>query len=268
MNRYVLIASMKPVFDCFDVTTRAKLRQTCKWCNKHIRRRLDKTGAQLIIRRAWYYYKLHKNLCISSPFTPVENLKLLLAKSNSCLNINEFNTLHQGVERAIIVSCYTKYKLLVDPCFTNLIKCGTELLLPHYKEEIGRRLDIVKSYYIKLFGNNKNLIIDLVINNSKWLSVNIPKNASAIRIHFGLLPMVGIPYSLVNVCINHPINLQRRYLHGIILKNDIRKIIPRETLFIDNKIYIEIFYPDGSKELIGNIITNYLVYRGTLFRDF
>jgi hypothetical protein len=81
MNQYVLIISMKPVFDCIDAPCRAKLRQTCKWCNKYIRRRLERSSAQLIIRRAWYHYKLYKNLCISCPFTSNENLKLLVRKS-------------------------------------------------------------------------------------------------------------------------------------------------------------------------------------------
>jgi hypothetical protein len=274
MNKYVLIISMKPVFDCLDVTIRAKLRQTCKWCNKYIRYHLNKTGAQLIIRCAWYYYKLHKNLCVSSQFTPIENLKLLVTKRNAHKIANEYSKYYypkrQGVERAISLLGYTNTYNFSNKSFEFLSKCGFELVMPVYNEKIERSLDIVKSCYIKLYGNHKNLIIDIVINSTKWLSASVPDNAIAVRIHFGLLPMCSIQYSTVSVYTNRPLDLRHRYLHGIILENDPRKnlVYNIEKSYINHKIFMEAFYPDGSRELIGKVIKDYLVYRGELYNHF
>jgi hypothetical protein len=272
MNKYVLITSMKPVFDCFDAPCRSKLRQTCKWCNKHIRRHLDYAGAQLVIRRAWYYYKLHKNLCVSSPLTTVENLKILMDKSAS---INpDYITSFAGGPKSIAllysVKClkphsHTYFK---SASFENLVKCGLELVIPTFSEEFKRNLDIVKSCYIKLYGNHKNLIIDLVIDSSKWLSASIPDDAIAIRIHFGLLPIYIIAYNTVNVHINYPINLQRRYLHGVTLECSSRNTISnRQTLFLNHKIFVEAFYSDGSRKLIGNPIDSYIVHQGKIYQN-
>jgi hypothetical protein len=268
MNKYVLIISMKPVFDCLDVTIRAKLRQTCKWCNKYIRRRLERSSAQLIIRRAWYHYKLHKNLCVSSVFTPVENLKLLVTKTNAHKIDNKFNEF-PVVQKAFYLSNYTKTYNLANHDFKHLANCGNELVIPVYNERIGTNLDIVKSCYIKLFGNHKNLIIDILVNESVLISAHIPENAIAVRVHFGLLPMCNILYDRVNVRINHPIELERRYLHGVVLGGARRIIRLIEILCITNKIFIEAFYPDGSREIIGNVNNNNaIIYKGLLFTHF
>jgi hypothetical protein len=267
MNRYVLITSMKPVFDCFNVTTRAKLRRTCKWCNKHIRRHLNKIGAQLIIRRVWYYYKLHKNLCISSPFTSVENLKMVIPKSLKGLNAFKMISFN-GPSKAYTLTYAKEYlklnsqKDLRSFSFKDLIKKDTELITPVYSETIERGcLKIIKSCYIRLYGNHKNLTINLKVG-SEWISANIPENAIAVRIHFGSLPLCAIQYNDVNVLINYPFKLQRRYLHGSILDCDNTAALSGRKLEIDNKIFIEAFYHNGSKQQIGNVVNKYIVWIG------
>jgi hypothetical protein len=266
MNKYVLITSMKPVFDCFDAPCRAKLRQTCKWCNQYIRRRLDSAGAQLVIRRAWYYYKLHKNLCVSAYFVPIENFKLLISKGrivdNNCNKV-------QGISRAIMLMIINAQKDqdYSKSSFENLIKYGIELFSPLYEECIGNMsFDIIKSCYIRLFGDHNNLVINLEIDKQNWINANVPDNAIAVRVHFGLLPMCAAMYSIVNLRINHPTNRLRRYLHGIVLDNDPLDVIRKETkLRIDHKIFIEAFYPDGSKNIIGNVIDSYIISCGILY---
>jgi hypothetical protein len=266
MNKYVLITSMKPVFDCFDVSTRTKLRRTCKWCNKHIRRHLNKIGAQLIIRRAWYYYKLYKNLCISAHFTPIENLKMVISRSITDLNPADIANL-KGIIKVYALKNYTKcshsYEYFKDSSFKDIIKNDIELVLPINEELISGQIDILKSCYIKLYGNHKNLTIDLEIGYCKWLTADIPENATAIRVHFGSFPIMKTVCQYIDIKINYPLDLQRRYLHGSILDSSRHMALTcKEKIYLDNKMFIEAFYPNGSRERIGNVVNKYIVHIG------
>jgi hypothetical protein len=258
MNKYVLITSMKPVFDCFNAPCRAKLRQTCKWCNQYIRRHLDSAGAQLVIRRAWYYYKLYKNLCVSAAFTPYENLKQVLPKSKVHLLVN--NARFYGTTRAIILLTIINDDY-TSTIFENLVKRGIELFILLDRQWIGMQLDVVKYYYIRLYGNHKNLSLDLEINNINWIHTEIPENVIAVRINFGSLPTCMLMNSSIDVTINYPVDLQHRYLYGKMLHsrqiNCLRSM--DDPLTINHKIFIEAFHSDDSRKIIGNVINEYTI---------
>lgn len=227
-HRYVYILGQRPVFECFDVRLRSKLRAVNLWLRDHVRKYvLTRDHAQRVIRRCFMRVKLFRALCLSVPHTTLEHFNFLTG--NYCDESTDLISTREKM-RTYMYSIYTKIpesnvmtKIMakdLEKRWSRIVDNYFIYLPPQFVQ--GARIvpaediqgDVIQYITVKILGG-KNRIFNALANELVFIHHALSEETTTVRFFVNLPCPYRLSVDVINCVDKKVVALSPLYISAI-----------------------------------------------------